>query len=78
MSKQIAVRLPDDLAAFVDAEVASGRASSRAGVLTRALERERQHQQALSDIAILKKDLSADDLDDLAAYAARAPLDDLD
>ena len=41
MSKQIAVRLPDDLVAFVDSAVADGRGASRAAVVTGALERER-------------------------------------
>jgi mRNA interferase MazF len=42
MSKQIAVRLDDDLVAFVDEIVQSGRERSRAAVVTRALERERR------------------------------------
>jgi Arc/MetJ-type ribon-helix-helix transcriptional regulator len=37
MSKQIAVRLPDDLVDFVDEIVDSGTARSRAIVVTRAL-----------------------------------------
>lgn len=73
MSTQIAVRLPDDLASFVDAEVASGRAASRAAVVTRALERERRHQAALADIEILKH--TEDDFDELAGHAARLPID---
>ncbi|MBK8462785.1 MAG: antitoxin [Nigerium sp.] len=73
MSTQIAVRLPDDLASFVDAEVASGRAASRAAVVTRALERERRHQAALADIEILKR--TDDDFDELAEHAARLPID---
>ena len=73
MSTQIAVRLPDDLASFVDAEVASGRAASRAAVVTRALERERRHQAALADIEVLKR--TDDDFDELAEHAARLPID---
>ncbi|MFT4029381.1 MAG: hypothetical protein QM675_05850 [Protaetiibacter sp.] len=74
MSTQIAVRLPDDLAAFVDAEVAAGRAPSRAAVVARALERERRQRLALADIEILRFELD-DDLDGAIAHTARLPLD---
>jgi Arc/MetJ-type ribon-helix-helix transcriptional regulator len=53
MSKQIAVRLPDDLVDFVDTVVGSGRERSRAAVVTRALERERRRAIAERDAAIL-------------------------
>jgi Arc/MetJ-type ribon-helix-helix transcriptional regulator len=46
MSKQIAVRLPDDLVEFVDPMVSTGRQRSRAAVVTRALERERRRAMA--------------------------------
>lgn len=75
MSKQIAVRLPDEVAAFVDSEVAAGRATSRAAVVTRALERERRRQVALADVEILKRAGGLDDLGNLAAHAARLPID---
>lgn len=75
MSKQIAVRLPDEIASFVDAEVAAGRAPSRAAVVTRALERERRRRLALADVDILKRGGGADDFDELAAHAARLPID---
>jgi Arc/MetJ-type ribon-helix-helix transcriptional regulator len=42
MSKQIAVRLPDELVAFVDEVIESGAEPSRAAVVARALERERR------------------------------------
>lgn len=79
MSKQIAVRLPEDLVAFLDGLVAHGHASSRAAAVARAVERERRHEVAARDAAILahtKHD--ADDLDDLAEFAAGTPMDDLD
>lgn len=41
MSRQIAVRLPEDLVDFVDRLVAGGAAKSRAAVVSRALQRER-------------------------------------
>ena len=75
MSKQIAVRLPDEISAFVDAEVASGRAPSRAAVVTSALEREMRRRLALRDVEILKQTPDADDLDNLAEHAARLPID---
>lgn len=53
MSKQIAVRLADDLVEFVDSLVGSGRERSRAAVVARALERERRRVAAERDAAIL-------------------------
>ena len=78
MSKQIAVRLPNEIAAFVDAEVAAGRAPSRAAVVTRALERDRRRRLALADVEILTRTAGADDpdeFDSLAEYGARLPID---
>lgn len=75
MSKQIAVRLPDEIASFVDSEVVAGRAPSRAAVVTRALERERRRRLALADVEILKRVSGGDDLDGLAEHAARLPID---
>lgn len=53
MSKQIAVRLSDELVEFVDEVVGTGRESSRAAVVTRALQRERRRAIAERDAAIL-------------------------
>lgn len=79
MSKQIAVRLPDELVTFLDDLVAHGRASSRATAVTRALERERRLEIAARDAAILARAAAeADDLEGLAEFAARTPMDDLD
>lgn len=79
MSKQIAVRLPDEIVDFIDSLVAQGLASSRAAVVGRALERERRREIAVRDAAILAAVGRRDDndLDALAAYAAQVPLDDL-
>jgi Arc/MetJ-type ribon-helix-helix transcriptional regulator len=52
MSKQIAVRLADDLVDFVDEIVGSGQEPSRAAVVARALERERRRVVAGRDAAI--------------------------
>ena len=52
MSTQIAVRLPDEIVAFVDEEIKAGRAKSRAQVVLRALEREQRRQLAVRDVEI--------------------------
>jgi Arc/MetJ-type ribon-helix-helix transcriptional regulator len=75
MSKQIAVRLPEDLVAFVDETVRSGGAASRAVVVTRALERERRRAVAARDAAILQRVGDDADMDALASHVARLPLD---
>lgn len=70
MSTQIAVRLPDDLVAFLDDAVGRGEASSRAALVTRALERERRRVSAEHDAVRLGQLGTADDLDDLVAWTA--------
>lgn len=74
MSKQIAVRLPDDLVAFVDRLVSDGQANSRAVVVARALTRERRRDAAARDAAILARTGADPDLDELAKYVAHIPL----
>lgn len=71
MSIQIAVRLPDDLVAFVDERVGAGLEPSRAAVVTRALERERRRALAERDAQILAASGPDQDLEALAAFAAR-------
>jgi Arc/MetJ-type ribon-helix-helix transcriptional regulator len=79
VSTQIAVRLSEDLVEFIDRLVADGRASSRAAVVSQALQRERRREIAARDAAILAATATQhDDLDSLAQHAARIPLDDLD
>ncbi|MCK0112860.1 hypothetical protein MWU75_11990 [Ornithinimicrobium sp. F0845] len=68
MTKQIAIRLPDELVAFLDRTVAEGRASSRASVVSSALEREIRRQLAERDAEILRAVGPEDDLDDLVAW----------
>ena len=46
MSTQIAVRLPDEMVAFLDHAVAQGKAASRAELVSAALEREMRRQAA--------------------------------
>ena len=78
MSTQIAVRLSADLVAFVDDLVSHGEATSRAAVVSRALERERRRKVAERDAAILARAGTDPDLDSLAQYAAGTTMDDLD
>jgi Arc/MetJ-type ribon-helix-helix transcriptional regulator len=77
MSTQIAVRLPDDVVAFIDGLVADGEAKSRAQVVSRALERERRRRRALQDVEILKAQPD-DGLGRVAEHVARLPRPDLD
>jgi Arc/MetJ-type ribon-helix-helix transcriptional regulator len=73
MSKQIAVRLPDDLVDFVDEIVDSGAGRSRAAVVTRALERERRRVVAARDAQILACTGPDPELAGLAEHAAGRP-----
>jgi Arc/MetJ-type ribon-helix-helix transcriptional regulator len=73
MSKQIAVRLSNELVEFVDAEVDSGTGRSRAAIVTRALERERRRTVAARDAAILAQTGSDPTLAGLAEYAVELP-----
>lgn len=69
MSTQIAVRLADDLVAYVDRLVADG-AASRAAVVTRALGHYQQHVLAEQDARILEDLGDYDDFDGLTSYAS--------
>lgn len=70
MSTQIAVRLPDEMVAFLDRSVAAGVAASRAAVVMSALEREMRRIVAERDAELLRKLGASDDLDDLVAWTA--------
>lgn len=78
MSKQIAVRLPDDIVEFIDQLVEHGQASSRAAVVARAVDRERRREIAARDAAILAQAHGDPDFESHAQYAARTRFDDLD
>jgi Arc/MetJ-type ribon-helix-helix transcriptional regulator len=75
MSKQIAVRLSDELVDFVDTIVENGDERSRAAVVTRALERERRRMTAAQDAKILAESGPDTDLEALAGHVAGGPLD---
>lgn len=70
MSIQIAVRLPDELVAFLDDAVRDGKATSRAALVTSALEREMRRLLAEQDADILRHVGSQDDLDELVTWTA--------
>jgi Arc/MetJ-type ribon-helix-helix transcriptional regulator len=70
MSRQIAVRLPDDLVDFVDELVDSGAGRSRAAVVTLALNRERRRVIAERDAQILARTGPDPELAGLAEHAA--------
>jgi Arc/MetJ-type ribon-helix-helix transcriptional regulator len=71
MSTQIAVRLPDEVVAFLDREVTENRAPSRAAVVLQALEREQRRQAAARDAAIFAATEPDHDLEALAEFAAK-------
>jgi Arc/MetJ-type ribon-helix-helix transcriptional regulator len=68
MSTQIAVRLPDEMVAFLDRSVATGMVASRAALVAAAVEREMRRQAADQDAQILRRQGPADDLDDLVRW----------
>lgn len=70
MTKQIAIRLPDDMVTFLDESVAAGNAPSRAALVARAVEREMRREAAERDAAILRTKGAGDDLDDLVVWTA--------
>lgn len=70
MSTQIAVRLPDEMVAFLDRTVATGKAPSRAALVASAVEREMRRQAAEQDARILRRQGTADDLDDLVQWTS--------
>ena len=75
MSVQIAVRLPDDIVAFLDRLVAEKKAASRADAVARALERERRREMAARDAAILAESGEDPDLAGLIRYMTGHPVD---
>lgn len=77
MSTQIAVRLPDEMVAFLDRAVADGRAPSRAALVASAVEREMRRLLGERDAEVLRTEGAADDLDDVVRWSvSRADLPD--
>jgi hypothetical protein len=60
---------------FVDHLVGTGRGSSRATVIMRALERERRHEMAVQDAAIYARSGEDSDMADLVRYLSGQPVD---
>jgi Arc/MetJ-type ribon-helix-helix transcriptional regulator len=83
MSTQIAVRIPDELVAFLDEAVKAEGASGRAAIVTRALAREQRRLAAQRDAEIYARlpagrpagEKAAEEFDDLADWAASQPVD---
>lgn len=80
MSRQVAIRLPSELVAYMDRTVQRGDAQSRAELVAEAIEWRRRRELAERDAAILASGDydDYDDFDELAEYAARTPMDDLE
>ena len=80
MSRQVTVRLPEELVEFIDRRVAQGAAASRAAVVATAVEWERRREIAERDAAILAAARGADPdgFDDLARYVAGTSFDELE
>jgi metal-responsive CopG/Arc/MetJ family transcriptional regulator len=73
MSTQIAVRLPDDMVAYVDDLVHKRGAGSRAAVVVQALKLYRMRLTAERDARILEQ---TGDYDDLEGLSSAVALDD--
>jgi Arc/MetJ-type ribon-helix-helix transcriptional regulator len=78
MSTQIAVRLPDELVAYVDSAVAAGRVKSRAELVARLIARDARRQRAEEDLERLAKagSLTDDEALAIARSTATTPIPD--
>jgi Arc/MetJ-type ribon-helix-helix transcriptional regulator len=72
VSTQIAVRLPDDLVAYVDRAVAAGRVKSRADLVARLIARDARRQRAEEDLQRLTEAGALQDDEALAMALATA------
>jgi Arc/MetJ-type ribon-helix-helix transcriptional regulator len=77
MSTQIAVRLPDEVVKFLDAEVDAGRGRSRADLIARAFQREVRRAKAIEELVLLvrSRPVQLGEFDELVAAASSTPLD---
>jgi len=79
MTTQIAVRLPDELVAWVDQQVAEGKTRSRASAVERALRREVRRQLAERDARIYAEMKPGDDeLDEMLTWVNDRAMPELD
>lgn len=76
VSTQIAVRLPDELVAYVDEAVAAGRVKSRAELVARLIERDARRQRAEEDLQRLAERgaLAGGELLDIVRSVSDTPL----
>jgi Arc/MetJ-type ribon-helix-helix transcriptional regulator len=70
VSTQIAVRLPDEMVAFLDRAVADGQAPSRAALVASAVEREMRRLLAERDADTLRREGPHDDLDSVVRWTS--------
>lgn len=76
MSTQIAVRLPDELVAYVDRAVAEGRARSRADLVARLIERDARRERSEEDLRLLREagHVHSEEMLAIARATSSAPL----
>jgi Arc/MetJ-type ribon-helix-helix transcriptional regulator len=79
MAVQMTVRIPDELAQYVDDRVAAGEASSRADLIARALDQmmhraEREREMALVDELNERGEALYQDLEGLAEWGVGQPM----
>jgi metal-responsive CopG/Arc/MetJ family transcriptional regulator len=75
MSRQVAVRLPDDLVEFLDETVRVEEAPGRAAIVARALSRERRRLIAERDARIYAAHGDDETLAEFVDRSASAPMD---
>lgn len=75
MSRQIAVRLPDELVEFIDDLVVTGRFESRAAVVTRELRRLKRRIEAEQDAEIYRREGDDPELVEFVRYTSKLPMD---
>jgi Arc/MetJ-type ribon-helix-helix transcriptional regulator len=81
MSIQIALRLPEAVVDYIDAQILAGRAKSRSEVVTRFVARDRRRERAAQDVERILADRAAsatddfDELDALVRAVSTTPLD---
>lgn len=75
MSKQIAVRLPDELVDFLDELIVAGRFDSRAAIVTRELKRLKRRIEAEHDAEVYRREGEDPDLLGFVRHTARLPMD---
>ena len=77
MSTQIAIRLPDEIVEFVDAQVSSGAAKSRADFIGLAIKHEQRRRTAERDLQIIRA-APYDEFEEMHHHVTRGGNPDLD